>query len=251
MSVFDAFDERAAWFDEHYGSVRGRIRLALLLERLDELLPPAPARILDAGGGSGVVAVSLAERGYDVTVLDASSSMIAIARDHATEHGVALTTVQGSVEEVARLAPGPFDAVCLHALLLYVEDPGSVLKAMRSAVRDGAALSLLEKNRDGLSMRPGLRGDYAEAIRVLDDPVAAGNLGIANRSRSVEEWAALLESTGWAVDGWVGIRLFSDAASDDLGDERFEQLLALEREAGRRPSYRSVARLIHLAARAV
>jgi hypothetical protein len=49
----------------------------------------------------------------------------------------------------------------------------------------------------------------------------------------------------------VGIRLFSDAASDDLGDERFEGLLALEREAGRRPSYRSVARLIHLAARAV
>jgi len=125
------------------------------------------------------------------------------------------------------------------------------LTTFRSLVRDGATLSLLEKNRDGLAIRPGLRGDYAEAIRVLDDPMAAGNLGISNRSRSIDEWRTLLDATGWRADSWVGIRLFSDGAPDDLPPERFEELLRLEREAGRRDSYRSVARLIHIAAVAV
>ncbi len=134
---------------------------------------------------------------------------------------------------------------------MYVDDPGGSLKVLRSMARDGAVLSLLEKNRDGLAMRPGLRGDHEEALRVLDDPVAAGNLGIPNRSRSMEEWRGLLDDTGWRLDSAAGIRLFSDLADDDLPDEAFEQLLRLEREAGRRDPYRAIARLIHLSATAV
>jgi S-adenosylmethionine-dependent methyltransferase len=114
----------------------------------------------------------------------------------------------------------------------------------------GAVLSLLEKNRDGLVWRPALTGDYAEAIRVLDDPVASGNLGIPNRSRTINEWCELLQDAGWALESWAGIRLFSDAAPDDLSPERFQALLDLEREAGKRDPYRSVARLFHVLARA-
>lgn len=198
-----------------------------------------------------MVAVPLAERGYDVTLLDASDEMLGIARERAQTSAVALRLVSGSIEDAASLMTGPFDAICCHAVLMYLDDPASALTTMRSLARDGAVLSLLEKNRDGLAMRPGLRGDYAEAIRVLDDPIAAGNLGIPNRSRSIDEWRPLLDVVGWRVDSWVGIRLFSDGAPDDLSPERFEDLLTLEREAGQRDSYRGVARLIHIAALAV
>jgi S-adenosylmethionine-dependent methyltransferase len=78
-----------------------------------------------------------------------------------------------------------------------------------------------------------------------------GNLGIPNRSRSIHEWRDLLGAAGWRFDSAVGIRLFSDLADDDLPDETFEQLLRLEREAGRRDRYRAIARLIHLSATAV
>ena len=63
--------------------------------------------------------------------------------------------------------------------------------------------------------------------------------------------ARLLDAAGWRFDSVVGIRLFSDPADDDLPDRAFEQLLRLEREAGRRSPYRDVARLIHIAATAV
>jgi SAM-dependent methyltransferase len=249
--VTPTFDERADWFDQHYSTTRGRVRAALVLERLADILPPPPASVLDVGGGSGAIAVPLAAKGYRVTVLDPSAAMLDLAGRHATDANVELRLVPGGVGELAELAPGPFGAVCCHAVLLYLDDPAAHLAALRDAVAVGATLSLLEKNRAALSMRPGLRGDYTEAIRVLDDPVATGNLGIANRSRSVEEWTELLEQTGWRRDSWVGIRLFSDIAPDALPNADFDRLLALEREAGRREPYRSAARLVHIGATAI
>jgi ubiquinone/menaquinone biosynthesis C-methylase UbiE len=249
--VTPTFDERADWFDQHYTTTRGRVRAALVLERLAGTLPPPPASVLDVGGGSGAIAVPLATDGYGVTVLDPSTAMLDLAGRHATDAGVELRLVQGGVEMLVELAPGPFDAICCHAVLLYLDDPGAHLAALRGVVAAGATLSLLEKNRLALAMRPGLRGDYAEAIRVLDDPVATGNLGIENRSRSVDEWTELLEQTAWRLDSWAGIRLFSDLAPDDLDPVVYGQLLTLEREAGRREPYRSAARLVHLSATAV
>jgi S-adenosylmethionine-dependent methyltransferase len=249
--VTPTFDDRAEWFDRHYETTRGRVRATLVLERLAATLPPAPATVLDVGGGSGAIAIPLAASGYDITLLDPSPAMLDLARGHASETGAGLRFVEGGVEQIGELTPGPFDAICCHAVLMYLEDPAIHLATMRMAAAHGAVLSLLEKNRLALAMRPGLRGDYAEALRTLDDPVATGNLGIPNRSRSVEEWNALLSAAGWRLDSWAGIRFFSDLAPDTLGDAEYDQLLALERAAGEREPYRSAARLIHLSATAV
>jgi SAM-dependent methyltransferase len=250
MDEAPTFDERAEWFDEHYEATRGRIRLRLVVERILGSFPDPPARILDVGGGSGVVAVPLAGRGFDVTLVDPSTGMLRIAARRILDAGVEVRTVPGGIDDVAELAPGPYDGICCHAVLMYLDDPQRALRALRSQARDGTVLSLLEKNRDGLALRPGLRGDYGEARRVLDSPIAAGNLGIPNRARTADEWRELLASTAWSFDSWVGIRLFSDLAPDDLTPERLELLADLEREAGRRDPYRSVSRLIHIAATA-
>jgi len=249
--VTPTFDERAEWFDRHYDTTRGRVRATLVLERLAATLPPPPATVLDVGGGSGAIAIPLAVRGYDVTLLDPSPAMLELARRHAAEASVDLRFVEGGVERIEALAPGPFHGICCHAVLMYLDDPAPHLAAMRQAARASAVLSLLEKNRLALAMRPGLRGDYAEALRVLDDPVATGNLGITNRSRSVADWEELLIAAGWRLDSWVGIRLFSDLSPDVVGDADYDRLVTLEREAGQREPYRSVARLIHLSATAV
>ncbi|MEA2522253.1 MAG: hypothetical protein QOI81_1899 [Actinomycetota bacterium] len=245
------FDEKARWFDQHYGSTRGQVRLRLVLERIEASFPPAPAHVLDAGGGSGAFAIPLARLGYEVTLLDPSTGMLQVAREQASAADVDIEIVEGPLVPLPPLASEPFDAVCCHAVLLYLEDPGAALSALRSVARPGAAMSLLEKNRDGLSVRPAFAGDYDEAIRLLDEPVASGNLGIPNRSRTIAEWGGLLTASGWAMDSWVGVRLFSDAAPDELPADRFDRLLTLEREAGRRDPYRAVARLIHISGRAV
>ena len=251
IGVEPTFDERAEWFDAHYATTRGRVRLALVLERLDETFPPPSARILDAGGGSGAVAIPLAERGHVVTILEPSEGMRRVAQKRIAATGLDVDVVAGAIEDAPSLTPGPFDAVCCHAVLLYADDPVRELRRLRSVVREGAILSLLEKNRDALAMRPGLAGDYAEARRVLDDPVAAGNLGIPNRSWSVPAWTDMLADTGWRADSWVGVRLFSDGAAEDLAPDAFEELLALERDAGGRDPYRAMSRLVQISATAI
>lgn len=245
------FDERAGWFDEHYLSTRGRTRLALVLERLVAAIEgPTTARILDAGGGSGAFAIPLAERGHDVTLLEPSGGMLEVARRAIAARGVTVRVVEGDIARGGELALGPYDVICCHAVLLYLDDPQGALASLRGMARRGTILSILEKNADGLALRPGMAGDYAEAIRLLDDPISAGNLGIPNRARSMSEWTAMLEGTGWQLDDRTGVRLFSDSAPDDLAPERFDALLELERRAGRREPYRSVARLHHLLAHA-
>jgi SAM-dependent methyltransferase len=186
------FDDRAEWFDAHYATTRGRIRLALLLERILGSFPAPPARILDAGGGSGAVAVPLAEHGYAVTLLDPSEGMLRVAAGRIASAGVDVNMVGGSIEHVAALAPGPYDAICCHAVLMYLDDPVPALRVLRSQVPAGAALSLLEKNRAGLALRPGLRGDYLEATRVLESPsrpaTSASRTGLVRSTSGASCW---------------------------------------------------------------
>ena len=245
----DRFAGKADWFDSHYESARGRVRLSLVLERLRSGLPTPPARILDAGGGTGAFAIPLANDGYDVTLLDASAEWIRLAREKAARSGVSLACVLAPVEDAPDAVQGPFDAILCHAVLMYVDKPARCLRALRSLANRDAILSLLEKNKEGMALRPGLSGDYREAERLLDDAVSTGRLGVENVARTVEEWAALLEQTGWHALDWAGVRLFSDTAPDELSPEEFDALLNLERDAGTRESYRRVARLIHLLAR--
>lgn len=247
----DRFAGRANGFDEHYTEPRGRVRLDLVLERLNGVLPPPPARILDAGGGTGAFAIPLARIGYDVTVVDQSADWLEHARSKADADGVTLKLVNIGLEALADAGPEPFDSILCHAVLMYVDDPAASLRTLRSVAAPGAILSLLEKNRDGIALRPGLQGDYAEAQRLLTERDSVGRLGVGNRAYSVAEWLAMLHDAGWRPDDWVGIRLFSDHAPDDLGADAYAELLDLERAAGAIDPYRQISRLVHFVARAV
>jgi S-adenosylmethionine-dependent methyltransferase len=179
----DRFAGKSEWFASHYQSTRGRVRLSLVLERLRQRLAAPPQRILDAGGGTGAFAIPLAMDGYDVTLLDASPEWLEAARSEAARSGTALHCVLGSVEDASELIEPSFDAILCHAVLMYVDDLEQALHALRSVATPAALLSLLEKNRDGIALRPGLQGEYREARRLLVEGVSTGRLGIPNRAQ--------------------------------------------------------------------
>ncbi|MBI2238742.1 MAG: methyltransferase domain-containing protein [Actinobacteria bacterium] len=121
----DRFAGKAEWFDDHYETTRGRVRLQLVLERLVARLPPPPAKVLDAGGGTGANSIPLAKLGYAVTVLDASLEWLDVARRRASEAEVGVQIVPGMLEEADRILTSGFDAVLCHAVLMYSDDPTS------------------------------------------------------------------------------------------------------------------------------
>ncbi len=79
-------------------------------------------RVLDAGCGTGELALMAAADGHDATGIDGASSAIDIARTRAAERGLAVTFLVGDVMELADHVTKPFDTV-LDSGLLHVFDP--------------------------------------------------------------------------------------------------------------------------------
>jgi SAM-dependent methyltransferase len=101
---------------------------------LDGLGLPAPARILDAGCGSGRNMVELSRRGA-VTGVELSDTSIALARERGCGE-----VVQGSVLEMP-FADGSFDlAVCLDVVEHLADDIGALRELRRVVAPDGALM---------------------------------------------------------------------------------------------------------------
>jgi SAM-dependent methyltransferase len=81
----------------------------------------APGRALDVGCGTGTQAVYLAERGWQVTAVDAVERALARARRRAEQRGVDVRWVAGDVASLSTLGLGDgftliFDRGCFHDL---------------------------------------------------------------------------------------------------------------------------------------
>ena len=89
-------------------------------------LVPVGSRVLDAGCGTGRVAIRLAELGYDVTGTDVDPSMLAVARERAPD----LRWVEADLSSLDLLAGGDpaYDLVVLA---------GNVVPARRAGHRGG------------------------------------------------------------------------------------------------------------------
>lgn len=94
-------------------------------------------RILDAGCGAGPLSAALRERGADVTGIDASAGMLALARrrlgNDADLHVVDLS-------DPLPFADGVFDDVVASLVLHYLQDWGPTLAEMRRVLRPGGRL---------------------------------------------------------------------------------------------------------------
>jgi SAM-dependent methyltransferase len=220
---------------------RGLLRFELLMDQVRAALPQPPARVVDAGGGTGQVAVPLAGLGYEVTVVDTSPAMLATCAERAAEEGgAALALVQGDAAEVAALlGPASQDAVLCHDLLGDVAEPAGLLAALAEVLHPGGVLSLTFLNRDWLTLRAGRRGDFPEALRLLDQ----------DRGRIAAEVLPWLDQAGFELVETLGVGVFAAGASDDLDRGALAGLAELERRVAGREPYRSSAHTLHLIGR--
>jgi SAM-dependent methyltransferase len=101
---------------------------------LRRLLPDPPARVLDAGAGTGFLSLLLADQGYQVTAMDLSPVMLEVLRAKAERFGLNVETVQA---DAASPPDGPFDAVVERHLLWTLPDPAAALAAWRRVAPAG------------------------------------------------------------------------------------------------------------------
>lgn len=69
---------------------RNRTEFAVTLQAFKEHIPQPPVRIMDIGGGPGRYSIALAQKGYEVILVDLSRSHLEFAKEKAGEAGVSL-----------------------------------------------------------------------------------------------------------------------------------------------------------------
>jgi ubiquinone/menaquinone biosynthesis C-methylase UbiE len=116
------------------GEGHGLLEFARTCEILERWLPPAPAAVIDVGGGPGAYAVWLARRGYRVVLIDVVPLHVNQAREAAARAG---QTIEARVGDARRLeAPsGSADAVLLLGPLYHLIERADRLRALREAWR--------------------------------------------------------------------------------------------------------------------
>lgn len=131
-------------------------------ERLDYELPfverqlaaAGARRVLDAACGTGMHAVALAQRGYDVIGADLSVGMVERARENGAAAGCDARFVVAGFGELATQVGSDFDALlCLGNSLLHsltAEALRATLTDFAAALRPGGLLLIQNRNFDAI-----------------------------------------------------------------------------------------------------
>ena len=78
--------------------------------------------VLDIGGGPGRYSLYLAEKGYDVTLVDLSENNVAFAEKKFSEHGVNVKSFVCDARDLSSLYLGKFDNILLMGPLYHLSD---------------------------------------------------------------------------------------------------------------------------------
>jgi SAM-dependent methyltransferase len=249
----DAWSPLADRFvDGHYGSLRGRVRTHVIDQHLHEHLPPAPARLVDVGGGAGNQSVPLAREGYDVTIADPSEAMLARAQSRLAAESPEVQRRVRLVKATGQAAPSLlgeacFDGVLCHGVIMYIDDLQPFLASLAALAQPGAIISVVAKNAANLATRPALESRWADALASFDADHQINGLGVDTRGDTLEGLTQQLADVGVDRLAWYGVRLFTDGWTPDrLATDPESTVLAVELEASRRDPYRLMSRLFHL-----
>lgn len=211
--------------------------------------------VLDAGGGTGIFAVPIAELGHRVTVVDPSPDSLAALERRAAEAGMLerVRAVQGDADGLLTLvAAESVDVVVCHSVLEFVGDAASALRSATAVLRPGGILSLLAANRNAVVVAKAAAGHVGEARAALLDP--AGRWGAGDpmpRRFDLAELRGLVAAAGLEAVAEHGVRTFADLVPGDLADEPGARhaLLDLEQTVAEHPAFRGIATQLHLLAR--
>ena len=135
MSNVEKFYDQNA--QQEWGRLeRHQIEFQVTLRALKEFLPPAPARLIDIGGGPGRYAITLAQLGYQVTLVDLSSASLDLAKQKATEAGLELEAyVHANALDLTAFPEASFDAALLLGPLYHLHKLEERRTALRQAHR--------------------------------------------------------------------------------------------------------------------
>jgi len=196
---------------------------------------------IDAGTGTGVHGILLAQLGVHVTAVDVSHDMLHLAEGNAIRHGVTLETVHADLLTLTDVVKGPVDAVlCLGNTLANIVTVGElhrVFAGFRRLLKPGGVLVVqvlnyvkIPRDREVLLLSRERKGvvferRYRPHSKLLEFETSIRRpSGVETRTVLHHPWSAgtlvsLLADTGFktpAIHGGIDLRIFDPEVSIDL-----------------------------------
>jgi ubiquinone/menaquinone biosynthesis C-methylase UbiE len=140
------WDQRGAAYDAQPGhGIHADAERDAWLTALRDLLPPAPADVLDVGTGTGFLALLIAGLGHRATGVDLAEGMLAEARSKAAALAADQrpTLLIGDAHEPP-LGAGSQDAIVSRHVLWTLADPPRALANWFALLRPGGRLIVID-----------------------------------------------------------------------------------------------------------
>ncbi len=205
--IKERWDERATRYDQYYKTFKGAVEHYVGWELLKGYLPKnRDAKILDAAGGSGRIALPLAKMGYSVTLCDISPRMLETARQKLLKEGVLdrVNILECDIGQL-RFADQSFDfALCWNGML-------EAAKELIRVTKRGGTISMYLVNRCRAAIDL-FSKDPASALELIESSLdEVQDDGERFRAVDPDKAKKLFEALGvtvldiYAVCGWTDL----------------------------------------------
>ncbi len=102
-------------------------------------------KVADMGTGAGLVAITLAQQGHEVTAMDNCERMLEVAKESAEEAGVKIDFVLGDIEDPP-LAKKTFDLVVSRSTVWGLPNPKKAYSAWKELLKPDGEMAIIDGN---------------------------------------------------------------------------------------------------------
>lgn len=197
--------------------------------------------VLDAGGGTGINAILMAQRCRKVTLVDISPGILKLAAVNVQEAGLAerIELLEGDITELDQFADESFSfIVCVGDSVSYALDKGpQAVRELARVAEPGAILVLGCDSKYGFMRGSLSQGLLDEAVAINESSETYCSMGPRTRLYTTDEMTAVLQTAGCellevastpTLAATIDRSLYSDEAE-------WQKLKALELEICTRP----------------
>lgn len=215
-------------------------------------MPQRPLRILDAGGGFGFFSQKLVALGHQIVLCDISGVLLKEAEKQIKDKEFAtnIQILHCSIQNLSDVVEGKFDLILNHAVLEWLVESKQTLQGLLSFLQNDGLLSLMFYNQEAQRFFNLVSGNFEFVEKGMKRKKVV-RLTPTNPllENEVENW---LTEFNKLVIHKIGVRVLHDYLKEHHHcEEKFEQLLAMERRYCHQPPYILLGRYIHFTVKAM
>lgn len=231
QAIRDAYNQVAE--EEDRAEKQPSLRTEIPREFIKKYLKASDV-VLDAGGGTGINAIMMAQRCRRVILVDISPKVLELAQTNVKQAGLTdqITLIEGDITDLGQFQDGMFGlAVCVGDSVSYALEKGcqAIHELVRVAAK-GAVLIIGCDSKTGFVRLHLSRGLLDEAIQIYETGECVDGMGGRTHLYTVDEMTAHLQEAGCEVLEVASTPTFTDTIDKSMYDEpeKWARLKALE-----------------------